>query len=100
MKYENRKIVGIISTNVDATTALNVIGHLAIAIGKYSDEEIMGKKIITDKSNMEESIYCISLFLINLAGFPPTIVQGSTSLKTLAVAPTTAITLFFIFSLH
>ena len=44
MKYENRKIVGIISTNVDATTALNVIGHLAIAIGKYSDEEIMGKK--------------------------------------------------------
>ena len=52
MKYENRKIVGIISTNVDATTALNVIGHLAIAIGKYSDEEIMGKKIITDKSNI------------------------------------------------
>ena len=52
MKYENRKIVGIISTNVDATTALNVIGHLAIAIGKNSDEEIMGKKIITDKSNI------------------------------------------------
>lgn len=53
MKYENRKIVGIIATNVDPATALNVIGHLAISIGKYSDKEIMGQKIITDKSNID-----------------------------------------------
>ena len=33
--------------------ALNVIGHLAISIGKYSNEEIMGKEIITDKSGIE-----------------------------------------------
>ncbi len=50
MNYEDRKIVGIIATNVEANIALNVIGHLAISIGKYSNEEIMGKKIITDKS--------------------------------------------------
>lgn len=52
MKYEDKKIVGIIATNVDAVTALNIIGHLAISIGKYSDGEIMGKPIITDKSGV------------------------------------------------
>ena len=52
MNYENKKIVGVIATNVDASIALNVIGHLAIAIGKYSDSEIMGKPILTDKSNI------------------------------------------------
>lgn len=52
MNYEDKKIVGIIATGVDATTALNVIGHLAVSIGKYSDSEIMGNKIITDKSNI------------------------------------------------
>jgi ABC-type antimicrobial peptide transport system ATPase subunit len=53
MNYEDKKIVGIIATNVDASVALNVIGHLSIAIGKYSDNEIMGKKVITDKSGVE-----------------------------------------------
>lgn len=55
MNYEDKKIVGVIATNVDASVALNVIGHLAIAIGKYSDNEIMGKPIITDKSNINHS---------------------------------------------
>ncbi len=52
MNYEDKKIVGIIATNVDPSTALNVIGHLAVAIGKYSDNEIMGKSIITDNSGI------------------------------------------------
>lgn len=52
MKYEDKKIVGIIATNVEPATALNVIGHLAISIGKYSESEIMGKPVITDKSNV------------------------------------------------
>ncbi len=50
MNYEDKKIVGIIATNVTSEVALNVIGHLAIAIGKYSNEEIMGQKVLTDKS--------------------------------------------------
>lgn len=50
MNYEDKKIVGIIASNVNPVVALNVIGHLAISIGKYSGIEIMGKKIITDKS--------------------------------------------------
>lgn len=52
MNYEDKKIVGIIATNVDVAVALNVIGHLSVAIGKYSDDEIMGKSIITDKSGI------------------------------------------------
>lgn len=52
MNYEDKKIVGIIATNVEPAVALNVIGHLAVAIGKYSNDEIMGKPIITDKSGI------------------------------------------------
>ncbi len=53
MNYEDKKIVGIIASNVEPAVALNVIGHLAISIGKYSNKEIMGKSIITDKSGIE-----------------------------------------------
>lgn len=53
MNYEDKKIVGIIASNVEPAVALNVIGHLAISIGKYSDDEIMGKKTITDKSGIQ-----------------------------------------------
>ena len=53
MNYEDKKIVGIIATNVEPAIALNVIGHLAVSIGKYSDSEIMGKHIINDKSQIE-----------------------------------------------
>ncbi len=52
MNYEDKKIVGIIASNVDPSTALNVIGHLSISIGKYSENEIMGKSIITDRSGI------------------------------------------------
>lgn len=53
MNYEDKKIVGIIASNVEPAVALNVIGHLSISIGKYSDTEIMGKKTITDKSGIQ-----------------------------------------------
>lgn len=53
MNYEDKKIVGIIASNVEPAVALNVIGHLAISIGKYSDNEIMGQPTIIDKSGVE-----------------------------------------------
>ena len=53
MNYEDKKIVGIIATNVEPSVALNVIGHLAVSIGKYSDSEIMGKPSIQDKTGVE-----------------------------------------------
>ena len=52
MNYEDKKIVGIIASNVEPSIALNVIGHLAVSIGKYSDSEIMGKATITDKTGI------------------------------------------------
>lgn len=52
MNYEDKKIVGILATNVDVSVAFNVIGHLAISIGKYSDAEIMGEKILKDRSEV------------------------------------------------
>lgn len=35
MNYEDKKIVGIIASNVEPAIALNVIGHLSISIGKF-----------------------------------------------------------------
>lgn len=61
MNYEDKKIVGIIATNVEPAIALNVIGHLAIAIGKYSNSEIMGRPVITDKSGINH---------LGISGFP------------------------------
>lgn len=52
MNYEDKKIVGIVASNVEPAVALNVIGHLAVSIGKNSDDDIMGKSIITDKSGV------------------------------------------------
>ena len=52
MNYEDKKIVGIVASNVEPAVALNVIGHLAISIGKYSNDEIMGKPVIVDKSGI------------------------------------------------
>lgn len=53
MKYEDKKIVGIIASNVEPSVALNVIGHLSISIGKYSENEIMGQPVIIDKSGIK-----------------------------------------------
>ena len=52
MNYEDKKIVGILATNVEVNVALNVIGHLSVAIGKYSNSEIMGQPVIVDKSGI------------------------------------------------
>lgn len=40
MNYKDKKIVGIIASNVEPSVALNVIGHLSVSIGKYSDNKL------------------------------------------------------------
>ncbi len=52
MNYEDKKIVAVVATNIDIPTTLNVIGHLAVSIGKYSDENIMGRPVLKDKSGI------------------------------------------------
>lgn len=54
--YNEKKIVGIIASNVEAPVALNIIGHLGVSVGAYIDnEELMGKAVITDKSNINHT---------------------------------------------
>ena len=52
MNYEDKKIVAVLATNVEVATAFNVIGHLAISIGKYSDKELMGIPVLKDGSGV------------------------------------------------
>lgn len=53
MNYEDKKIVAILVTTVELPVALNVIGHLSISIGKYSNQDIMGEPILIDKSKIQ-----------------------------------------------
>jgi hypothetical protein len=50
--YKEKKIVGIIASNVEPAIALNVIGHLGVSIGAYADKEMMGQATIKDKSGI------------------------------------------------
>lgn len=56
MTYDlhSHKIVGIISSKAEPHVALNVIGHLGIALGSHVDKALlMGRDILTDASGME-----------------------------------------------
>jgi hypothetical protein len=53
--YKQKKIVAVLSSNLEAGIALNVIGHLAISIGAYSDEELMGRPYLLDASGINHA---------------------------------------------
>ena len=53
--YREKKIVAVLSSNLEAGVALNVIGHLAISLGSHAQDEIMGRHILIDASNVEHS---------------------------------------------
>lgn len=48
--YKQKKIVAIIDSNIEQWQALNVLGHMSIALGANKDEDLMGREILTDKS--------------------------------------------------
>ncbi|WP_025692161.1 DUF2000 domain-containing protein [Paenibacillus zanthoxyli] len=50
--YRERKIVAVLTTGIEAPIALNVIGHLSIAIGAFKDEHLMGQRTIEDGSGI------------------------------------------------
>lgn len=50
--YGERKIVATLVSNIPPEVALNVIGHLAISIGAYADNNLMGRSNIVDKSGV------------------------------------------------
>lgn len=51
--YDEKKIVAVVSSKIVPEVALNVIGHLSVALGAYADSSIMGKKELIDKSGVK-----------------------------------------------
>lgn len=50
--YKSSKMVAVISTAVDAATALNVVGHLGVALGARQGEGILGRASLPDGSGV------------------------------------------------
>jgi hypothetical protein len=51
--YRSKKIVAVLTEKLETGIALNVIGHLAVSIGAYANNDMMGQKIIVDASGKE-----------------------------------------------
>ena len=50
--YKEKKIVTILSSNLEIGIAMNVVGHLAISIGAYAEKDIMGRSTLIDASGI------------------------------------------------
>lgn len=50
--YNARKTVAVLSANLQPGVAMNVLGHLAISIGAYGDNELMGRPQLVDASGV------------------------------------------------
>jgi len=51
-EYKERKIVCVISDNLETWQAMNVIGHLAVGLGANKDNELMGRAVLKDASSI------------------------------------------------
>ena len=51
--YADKKIVAVLAANLEMGIAVNVIGHLAISIGAYAEDGLMGRPVLLDKSGTE-----------------------------------------------
>lgn len=48
--YADRKIVVVVQKSVDTWVALNIVGHLSVALGATRGTELMGRKELHDAS--------------------------------------------------
>jgi hypothetical protein len=46
------KIVTVLSSDLDAGTALNVVGHLGVCLGAFADGRLMGRPTLLDASDV------------------------------------------------
>lgn len=52
--YKSKKVVAVLSSDLEVGIALNVVGHLAISLGSFTNkEDLMGRNILMDASNVE-----------------------------------------------
>lgn len=49
--YREKKIVAVVDSKVDIGVALNVVGHLSVALGAYGTD-LMGRAVLYDESNV------------------------------------------------
>ena len=47
--YKFKKIVAVISDDLEPWQAMNVLGHLSIALGANKDDNLMGRDVLTDQ---------------------------------------------------
>ncbi|MDH5346268.1 MAG: DUF2000 domain-containing protein [Nitrospira sp.] len=50
--YSQKKIVAVLSSNLDFGVALNIIGHMAVALGAYGEKDLMGRSELLDGSGI------------------------------------------------
>jgi len=51
--YKQKKIVAVIDSEIEQWQALNVLGHMSVSLGANKDEDLMGRGILVDASNVE-----------------------------------------------
>jgi hypothetical protein len=51
--YKQKKIVAVIDSGIEQWQALNVLGHMSVSLGANKDEDLMGRNILIDASNIE-----------------------------------------------
>ena len=51
-EYKDRKIVCVIKSDLEQWQAMNVVGHLAIALGANKDGQLMGRNTLPDASGI------------------------------------------------
>ena|SRR5437870_2640695 len=48
--YHEKKIVAVLSANLEIGIALNVVGHLALSLGAYAKRDVLGRPMLPDAS--------------------------------------------------
>jgi hypothetical protein len=48
--YKSKKIVAVISESLEPWQSMNVLGHMAVALGANKDSELMGRQVLSDQS--------------------------------------------------
>jgi hypothetical protein len=50
--YKERKIVAVLASDRETGVALNVLGHLSIALGAHAPDGLMGRPLLVDASGL------------------------------------------------
>ena len=51
--YKQKKIVAVISSEIESWQALNVLGHMSVSLGANRDDDLMGRSVLMDASGFE-----------------------------------------------